>query len=55
VERITCVVVIIKLQWLGDDKKIDSFTPEAELNSTPDNKQSDKREDEVGIELFFGH
>ena len=42
-------MVIIKLQWLGDDKKIDSFAPEAELDDTPDNTQSDKRENEVSI------
>ena len=54
-ERITCVVVIIKLQWLGNDKKIDSFAPEAELDGTPDETQSDERENKVSIELFFGH
>ena len=48
-------MVIIKLQWLGDDKKIDSFAPEAELYGTPDSTQSDKGKNEIGIELFFGH
>ena len=44
-----------ELQWLGDDEKIDSFTPESELDGTPNDKQRDEREDKVGIELFFGH